>query len=208
MFLYSDDEEEDDDVDEDSDEEMSGDSSDDDPAVSADEEMQDAPVVDEFLENMPRGAFRCFVLNLYNETCDVEYAALGVENDVEEFFFMECMIRARQEVGLSGRFSVLNGDIPKLRGVVMRMVRRHKGAGLTFEQWHYWTMQMQRAVKWQYENDADPEDDTPVQYSPLTLAQTIHQQWQARKRARVAAREAAGTARSAYLAVWQPGGSS
>lgn len=75
---------------------------------------------------MSHGVFHCFVSNLYDEVCDVDYAALGVENNIEDKILMECMISVRQQVELSGRFSILNADIPKLRGFVMRMVRRHE----------------------------------------------------------------------------------
>ncbi|KAF3050831.1 hypothetical protein E8E11_007170 [Didymella keratinophila] len=222
MFYYSDedetgDENSDEDGDEEisdaevSDEEVSDDSSDDGSAVSEVEEMQDAPVTDEpnenvvLFENMSRGTVRCFVLNLYNEVCDVDYAVLGTENDFEDKFMVKCMTRACQEVGLGDDFSIRIVDIPKVRRVVMRMVRRHKGAGLTFEQWHYWTMEMQRAVKWQHGDVAAPEDDARVVYGPLTQAQTIYQQWQARKREEEAAARNREAAAQARLAVWQPG---
>ena len=186
MFTYSSDEDEDSDDDNDeevSDEGVSVNGSDDTSeghsAVSEDEEMQDSPVTDEpdkdrfKLENMSRGTVRCFVLNRYNEVCDIDYAALGIENGFKDEFIVECMTPACQEVGLGKRFSVRVDDILKARGVVMRMVRRHKGAGLAFEQWHYWTMEMQRAVKWQH-GDATPEDDTLVEYGPLTQVQDIY----------------------------------
>lgn len=193
-----------------SDEEVSNDDSDESSAVSEDEDFQDAPVTDESdedrlrLENMSRGKVRRFVLNLYKEVCAVDYAALGAENEFGDEFFIKCMTHACQEAVLGEDFSIRTVDILNVRGVVMRMVRRHKGAGLTFEPWHYRTMEMQRAVKWQHEDDAASEDGTLVEDGPLSQTRVPIQHYLAEERAKEAAALRFLAAAKARLAVWQP----
>ncbi|KAL1607407.1 hypothetical protein SLS59_002374 [Nothophoma quercina] len=54
------------------------------------------------MEHIPHGLVRWFVLNLYSKVYEINYAALGAENDPGNDWVIDCIRRAITEVGRPG----------------------------------------------------------------------------------------------------------